>query len=252
VNLQGILTVLVAAACVFAVGVTSTSLDAVETDPGDVINTDWIPTQSNQPTGSSGGGGGGGGGSGGGGGAEVVQGNSESAEITQTQGSPDETMDVSAGDVESTVKGGGEKVLTWWQRLLNFLREYLLHILVGLAVVGALVVGYIVYRRRYAVESGQDPKIIYDVDTSNDIYKSWWEMVEMLDVDDRSTKTPQEFAEVAVDEGFDSDAVTELTEIFEKSLYGGKEVTREQERKAREAVERIKTEGRKNNRNEAV
>ena len=237
---------LVAAACIFAVGVTSTSLDAVETDPSDVVDTSWIPTQNNQPTG-------GGGGGGGGGGAEVVQGNSESAEMDQTQGSPtDETMDVSAGDVESTVKGGGEKVLTWWQRLLNLLRQYLPQILGGLAVIGALVVGYIVYRRRFAGTGGQDPKIIYDVDTSNDVYKSWWEMVETLDVDDKSTKTPQEFAEVAVDEGFDPDAVTELTEIFEESLYGGKEVTREQERKAREAVERIKAEGRKNNRNEAV
>lgn len=236
-NLQGILTVLVAAACIFAVGVTSTSLDAVETDPSDVIDTSWIPTQDNQPTG---------------GGAELVEGSEESAEIEQTQGSPDETMDVSAGDVESTVKGGGEKVLTWWQRLLNLLREYFLHILGALAVVGALVVGYVVYRRRFAGASSQKPTIVYDVDTSNDVYKSWWEMVEMLDVDDKSTKTPQEFAEVAVDEGFDPDAATELTEIFEKSLYGGKEVTREQERRAREAVERIKAEGRKNNRNEAV
>jgi hypothetical protein len=239
VNLQGILTVLVAAACVFAVGITSTSLDAVETDPGDVINTEWIPTQENQPTG--------------GGSAGLVEGSEESAEVEQTQGSAsDETMDVSAGDVESTVKGGGEKALTLWQRLLNLLREYLLFILGGLAAIGTLAVGYVVYKRRFAGAGINNPTIIYDVDTSNDVYKSWWEMVEMLDVDDMSTKTPQEFAGVAVDEGFDPDAVTELTDLFEESLYGGKEVTREQEKRAREAVERVKAEGRKNNRNKAV
>lgn len=239
---------LVAAACVFAVGITSTSLDAVETDPGDVINTEWIPTQDNQPTDTGGGDGNSGGGS-----AGLVEGSEESADVEQTQGSAsDETMDVSAGDVESTVKGGGEKALTLWQRLLNLLREYLLYILGGLAAIGALVVGYVVYKRRFAGARSKNPTIIYDVDTSNDVYKSWWEMVEMLDVDDMSTKTPQEFAEVAVDEGFDPDAVTELTDLFEESLYGGKEVTREQEKRAREAVERVKAEGRKNNRNKAV
>jgi hypothetical protein len=171
--------VLVAAACVFAVGITSTSLDAVETDPGDVINTEWIPTQDNQPTDTGGGDGNSGGGS-----AGLVEGSEESADVEQTQGSAsDETMDVSAGDVESTVKGGGEKALTLWQRLLNLLREYLLYILGGLAAIGALVVGYVVYKRRFAGARNKNPTIIYDVDTSNDVYESWWEMVEMVDAD---------------------------------------------------------------------
>gem|GEM_PF-2924214 len=240
-NLQGILTVLVAAACIFAVGVTSTSLDAVETDPSEVVDTSWIPTQDNQPTS----GGGGGGGDGNAQSPEIEQGDEKSGELQQTQGSlTDETMDASMGDVESTIMGGGEKALTWWQRLLNLLREYLLHILGGLAVIGALIAGYVIYRRRFAGASSGNPTIIYDVDTSNDVYKSWWEMVETLDTDEPSTKTPQEFAEIAVDEGYDPDAVSDLTEIFEESLYGGKEVTREQERKAREAVESIKAEGR--------
>ena len=233
---------LVAAACIFAVGVTSTSLDAVETDPSEVVDTSWIPTQDNQPTS---GGGGGGSGDGNAQSPEIEQGDEKSGELQQTQGSlTDETMDASMGDVESTIMGGGEKALTWWQRLLNLLREYLLHILGGLAVIGALIAGYVIYRRRFAGASSGNPTIIYDVDTSNDVYKSWWEMVETLDTDEPSTKTPQEFAEIAVDEGYDPDAVSDLTEIFEESLYGGKEVTREQERKAREAVESIKAEGR--------
>ena len=132
---------LVAAACIFAVGVTSTSLDAVETDPSDVMNTEWIPTQDNQPTDNTGGGGDGDSGSSS---AELERGDEESAEMEQTQGTAsDETMDASMGDVESTVEGGGEMALTLWQRLLNLLREYLLHILGGLAVIGALVVGYV-------------------------------------------------------------------------------------------------------------
>ncbi|MDZ7689290.1 MAG: DUF4129 domain-containing protein [Halobacteriales archaeon] len=237
VNIQGLLTVAVAAACILSVGVVSTSLDAVETDPSDVIDTSWIPTQDNQPTS---------------GGAGLTEGNEESAEIEQTQGSPEDTMDVSAGDVETTIMGGGEKALTWWQRLLNLLREYMWHILGGLAAVVALVVSYVVYKRRFAGTSSKNPTIIYDVDTSNDVYKSWWEMVEMLDTEDMATKTPQEFAEIAVEEGFNPDAVTELTDVFEESLYGGREVTREQEKRARDAVEKLKAEGRKKNRNKVV
>jgi len=239
----------VAAACILSVGVVSTSLDAVETDPSDVIDTSWIPTQDNQPTSSNSGAGGGGGG----GGPKIEQGDEKSGEVQQTQGSlTDETMDASMGDVETTIMGGGEKALTWWQRLLNLLREYMLYILGGVAAIAVLVGSYIIYRRRYAGTGSKNPTIIYDVDTSNDVYMSWWEMVEMIDADELSTKTPQEFAEMAVEQGFDPDAVSELTDVFEESLYGGREVTREQEKRARDAVEKLKAEGRKKNRNKAV
>lgn len=254
---------MVAAALVLSVGMTSTSLDAIETDPSDQIDTSWIPTQDNQPQQDQNSGGGGStSGSGstttsGGSGddteteePEPGDGDTESG-LEEVTGSVKDTMDLSSGEKERQTKGGGggggggkENTLPLWQRLLNLLMEYIWYIIAALAGIAALVGGYLYYKRRLGGMSTNNPVIVYDVDTSNDVYKSWWEMVEMIDADEPSTKTPQEFAEMAVDEGLEQDSVSELTNLFEEALYGGKEVTNEQERRAREAVERLKAKGR--------
>ncbi len=253
---------LVAAALVLSVGMTSTSLDAIETDPSDQIDTSWIPTQDNQPQQGQNSGGGSTSGSGssttsGGSGddtetekPEPGDGDTESG-LNEVTGSVEDTLDLDSGEKERQTKGGGgggegggQETLPLWQRLLNLLMEYIWYIIAALAGIGALVGGYLYYKRRFGGMSTQSPVIVYDVDTSNDVYKSWWEMVEMIDADEPATKTPQEFAEMAVDEGLEQEAVSELTNLFEEALYGGKEVTKEQERRAREAVERLKAKGR--------
>lgn len=233
-NIRGLLTALVAVACILAVGVSSTSLDAVETDPSDVMDTSFIPTQDNQPDGD---------GDGGGGGApadlQPSEGGETSAGTEGTEGTPQESQGGGGGASSQSL------TVSLLQQILNFLREYMYHIL---GAVGALVLagaGYLVYKRRFAGGAGPgSPEISYDVDTSNDVYESWWEMVELTEVDDPTTKTPQEFAEAAIDEGYEPDSVSEITQLFEKTLYGGEEVTREEERRAREAIERIKSKGR--------
>lgn len=232
-NIQGPIVTLVAVACILAVGVASTSLDAVETEPSDVMDTSFIPTQDNQP---------GGDGDGGGGGSADLNPSEDgetSAGTEQTQGTPQESQGGGGG-------GGSQSLqVTFWDRLWVTIMNNLVYI-VGTAV--ALVVaglGYLVYKRRFAGGPGPGTAdIYYDVDTSNDVYESWWEMVELTDVDDPMTKTPQEFAEEAIEMGYDPDAVSELTQLFEETLYGGEEITREEERRAREAIERIKSKGR--------
>lgn len=269
VKIKGLLTVLVAAALVLSVGMTSTSLDAVETDPSDEVDTSWIPTQDNKPQQSQNSGGGSTSGSGssttsGGSGGETEtekpepgDGDTESG-LEQVTGSVEDTMDLSSGEKERQTKGGGggggggkESTLPLWRRLLNLLMGYIWYIIAALAGIGALVGGYLYYKRRFGGMNTDNPVIVYDVDTSNDVYKSWWEMVEMVDAEEPSTKTPQEFAEMAVGEGLEQEAVSELTSLFEEALYGGKEVTKEQEKRAREAVERLKAKGRDRDR-EAV
>lgn len=224
---------LVAAACILAVGVVSTSLDSVETDPSDVIDTSQIPTQDNPPTS----------------GTETERGDEEDAGYDQVDGTAEDEIDAGTGDAESDVMGGGETVMTLWQRLLLLLQRYMWYIIGGVAGLVAIFAGYYLYKRYIAGRRGREPQIVYDADTSNDVYRSWWEMVEMVDADDPTTKTPQEFAEMAVDDGYDEDAVSELTEVFEETLYGGREVTKEQERRARDAVEKIKADGRKKSKN---
>lgn len=220
-NLQGILTVLVAGACILAIGVASNSLDAVETDPSDVIDTSQIPTQDNQPKG----------------GAELVPEEGEQdAGTEQTTGSPDEEAGGGTPDLPGNMGAGG--MMSIW----DLLERYLPYILGGLAAIAGVVGAYILYKRRFTGQTGP-AEITYEVDTSNEVYECWWNMVEMADVDDPITKTPQEFAEAAVDEGLDPDGVSELTRLFEEALYGGKEVTNEEERLARDAIERIKSKG---------
>ncbi len=227
-NFQGLLTLFVAAACIFAVGAASTSLDAVETDPSDVIDTSQIPTQDNPPTtGDS---------------PEPDPGD-EDVSPEESEGTPEE--EEAGGDEaedDDGMSGGFDDVpmMSLW----DILSQYLVYAAAVVAAVFAAVVGYIVYKRRFAggVVSG-DGEIVYDVDTSNEVYEAWWEMVETAGVEDPVTMTPQEVAEAAVDEGYDPEAVSEITRLFEETLYGGKEVTREEERRAREAIERIKSKG---------
>ena len=231
VNFEGLVTTLVAVACILAVGVASTSLDAVETEPSDVMDTSFIPTQDNQP--QSGGGGGGGNAD-----LKPSEGGETSGSPEQTQGTPEESQGGGGGGSQSLQ-------VSLLQQLLNLLREYILYIAGTVAALVAVGVGYVVYKRRFAGGAGPGTaEIFYDVDTSNEVYQSWWEMVELTDVEDPMTKTPQEFAETAIEEGYDPDAVTELTRLFEETHYGGEEVTREEERRAREAIERIKSKGR--------
>jgi hypothetical protein len=233
VNVQGPLTTVVAIACILAVGVASTSLDAVETEPSDVMDTSFIPTEDNQPDGDGDGGGGGS--------ADLTpsEGGETNAGTEETQGTPQESQGGGGG-------GGSQSLqVTLLQQILNLLREYMYHILGTVGALAAVGLGYVVYKRRFAGGAGPGgADIVYDVDTSNDVYESWWEMVELTEVEDPMTKTPQEFAEEAIGMGYDPDAVSEVTRLFEETLYGGEEVTREEERRAREAIERIKSKGR--------
>lgn len=233
-NLQGPVTTVVAIACILAVGVASTSLDAVETEPSDVMDTSFIPTEENQPEAEGDGGGGGGSAK-----RTPSEGGETDAGTEQTEGTPKESKGGGGG-------GGSESLqVTFWNRLWATIMNNLVYILGTLGALVAAGLGYVVYRRRFADGAGPGAADIhYDVDTSNDVYESWWEMVELTEVEEPMTKTPQEFAEEAIEMGYDPDAVSELTRLFEETLYGGKEVTREEERGAKEAIERIKSKGR--------
>lgn len=88
-------------------------------------------------------------------------------------------------------------------------------------------------------ESGKT-RVVLDTDSENDVYDSWSRMIERADVEDIRTKTPSEIAESAKEAGLDPGAVDELTDVFEEVRYRDSEPTAEQERRAKEAFERIK------------
>jgi hypothetical protein len=88
-------------------------------------------------------------------------------------------------------------------------------------------------------ENGQD-RVVLDTDSENEVYRSWSGMIERAGVEDIRTKTPNEIAKSAKEAGLDSEAVDELTDVFEEVRYGDAEPTAKQERRAKEAFERIK------------
>lgn len=90
------------------------------------------------------------------------------------------------------------------------------------------------------VEETDEPTVtIEDVPKSNAIYRAWREMAtRAVEASDR-TATSSEIARLSVREGFDSEAVRTLTDLFEEVRYGDRPVTAERERKAEAALQSL-------------
>lgn len=73
----------------------------------------------------------------------------------------------------------------------------------------------------------------------NEVYRAWVEMTELLDMTNRETATPREFARAAVGGGMDPADVRDLTQLFEEVRYGDQPVTREREEGAATLFRRI-------------
>lgn len=60
----------------------------------------------------------------------------------------------------------------------------------------------------------------HNADVDNAVYRAWWEMTRLLDMDNQASATPGEFAEAAVNLGMSENHVNELTRLFEEVRYG--------------------------------
>lgn len=91
-----------------------------------------------------------------------------------------------------------------------------------------------------AVRSGESTaaghSVPPDAPATNGVYRAWASLAERVSGTVPDTRTPQSVAEDAVDAGFDQDAVTRLTALFERVRYGPATATAERERAAREAL----------------
>lgn len=249
-NYRGLLTAVLAAAAILAVGTAATGLDAAMDTSADDANllpepirelvTDTTPGEGDQQTQAP---------QEGDGDREKKSDNPEQAEngnmdFENAMGQAQSKIDASMQNIdEMTSGGGGEGVSQKTWSLLTYV----------LALVALLVAAYLLYvlDRRYDLrsriwpfeeEEGVPANVHFDVDTSNDVYRAWSEMVSQLHVRDPHTKTPQEFAEAAVEDGMNPDAVGTITTLFEQVLYGETEVSDEQEARALEAMEKLDSE----------
>ncbi|WP_254863166.1 DUF4129 domain-containing protein [Halovivax gelatinilyticus] len=135
-------------------------------------------------------------------------------------------------------------------------------LLVGIALLAAVALGYLYVRYR----SDEEASTAGDIDRSttetvravagdaadrieggegapveNEVYRAWREMTTLLDVDNPATSTPGEFADAAVDAGLDTADVRELTELFESVRYGPARASSMEERRAVEILRNIES-----------
>lgn len=78
-------------------------------------------------------------------------------------------------------------------------------------------------------------------DLENEVYRAWFEMTQLLDVERPETSTPGEFAEAATAAGLRDEHVRALTELFQSVRYGRAETTPEVEQRAVETLQQIES-----------
>jgi hypothetical protein len=78
-----------------------------------------------------------------------------------------------------------------------------------------------------------------ETDVDNEVYRTWREMTELLDVDRPESSTPGEFAAAAVEAGLGQEDVGELTRLFEEIRYGDTPPSSDHERRAVAVFRRI-------------
>jgi len=64
----------------------------------------------------------------------------------------------------------------------------------------------------------------------NAVYRAWYEMTGLVDIDDPETTSPRGFAQHAIEAGLDEADVAELTELFNEVRYGGKTAENREDR----------------------
>jgi hypothetical protein len=232
---------LVAVACVSAMGVASTTLDSsLDTDPDDVIDLDWqtLPlteerasdlqqeVKQNQQT------------------QQQRQGGAEQQQQKQQQQRRQRQQQQEEQQQETKPDE---------RNLLERLWDLLLDLLPLLVLIGSLVAAAILVRRYWerlvgpllallpggGSRQGRDRIAWSDREPRNEAERAWFEFVRRAGVDRPHAKTPRETAEAAVRSGFDSDAVDRLREAFEEARYSGRELTAAQRERLREVRDRF-------------
>ncbi|WP_229380123.1 DUF4129 domain-containing protein [Haloterrigena salifodinae] len=73
----------------------------------------------------------------------------------------------------------------------------------------------------------------------DDVAEAWVSMTDRLDVERPRSRTPEEWAEAAIDAGYDEEAVTTITELYRETRYGDATEPLERRRDAIRELERL-------------
>ena len=83
-----------------------------------------------------------------------------------------------------------------------------------------------------------------DADPGDEVQRSWLSLARRTHVDRPRATTTEEYADAAVEQGMDPDAVETITREFEAVRYRGADVTDDREHRAREGRENLRGGGR--------
>lgn len=238
------LTLVVALVCAFALGAAGTSLEAaVHTSPDDVIDVDrtGLPISENQarqvrdqveskqdePSREE---------------AQQNQDDQQQQQKKQQQQQQQQQQSQSASPDEPSL----------WQQLLALLRA-LFPYLLGALLLGLLAL--VVYRKRDRLlallallldgsdEREDEPPAREHrplaLSPENDVDDAWLRLARAVGDRAGGARTPREYETAAVQAGFDPDAVSQVTRIFEEVRYGGQPVTDDRRRRANDALARL-------------
>ena len=92
-------------------------------------------------------------------------------------------------------------------------------------------------RARRGAAAGDERAVLVEPASDNGVYRAWMALAAGLE---GTQRTPAAVAEEAVARGLPEEAVAELTDLFREVRYGDAEPTEERERRAKEALSRIR------------
>lgn len=261
-NTDTLLTIVVASCCIFAAGVSATTLEStVSQDPDDVVDVNYtsLPigeddgdavtsalnegNQQSRGTGTN---------------DQGDPGNPEDAETGNQRdsapgpGEPESGDDGSGGLTGGSEQGPGSGLASVSEGIWGLLLRWLLLLLVVLALALA---AWLAYRHRGSIAgllggllgprddrpavASRDPVDWPPEDPPTEVHRAWLSLVDRVDVDRPWARTPGECASEAVDEGLDPAGVRTVTDVFEEVRYSDAPVTDDRRRRARQGLQRV-------------
>ena len=251
---------LVGVLCIAAVGMSATTLESsVSTVPDDVLDHDKVPiskedaaalerevrSDGTERTGANGGGEPGEG-------DEQVQAREKKQAQAQKQRADDSGRQQEAQQNRQRETGDGNGLTvekrSWVDRLLAFLEQWWPVLLAVTVLVG---LAYRYRERLAATMAALVPRIgrgerddgpgrpWADAAPRDEVSRAWLALARRTDVDRPRARTVREYADAAVEQGLNPDAVETVTREFEAVRYRGADVTDDRERRARESRARM-------------
>lgn len=245
-NASGLLSFVLAALCIVAVGVSATTLEStVQTNPDDVIDLDW----NRLPLGE---------------GAAIMvkhemRENLGGDQMERDRGGGGDAVERAArevgGDMRSQVREAASRASAGGSSESDrepSMIDRLWHILVLLAALALLFV-LVLFARRYSSRLsalfGRDREDEPDggalghrwppTEPTGEVDRAWLDFAHRLEVDRPWARTPGEFASAAVEAGMNPDAVSALTTVFREVHYGGVPVTDAHRRRVRRGLRQL-------------